>query len=316
MQQLQYDINTYLTSARMSSKIRVLVEGRDDKSHISNVVSLLCKNAKFKVDIAADIKGICSSTGKNNRAKVEKAHELSKGNKQYKKLFFLCDRESRGFVIENCVHDEISEHYVDGRLSWTIGHSIENYFLDSEIISNGLRYLTPSAFKDQAIDRFHQCFTSSIRVIATLTLAAKEFGNASFPCGVINRNCIEIDSQQNVSIIFSKIKNPAISKFETIYKEFEECINSSEIDVCTRLCRGHTAIVILKRIFAVCLFQVISDSGDDTAEYEANIFDNMNETLISNALSEAWIKNISSGYAAYPAPLIDAVSSISAQHHI
>lgn len=310
MQQLQYDINTYLTSVRMSSKIRVLVEGRDDKSHISNVVSLLCKNAKFKIDTAADIKGICRDTGKNNRAKVEKAHELSKGNQQYKKLFFLCDRESRGFVIDERVHDEIAEHYVDGQLSWTIGHSIENYFLSPEIISNGLRYLTPSAFKDQAIDRFHRCFPSSIRVIAILTLAAKEFGNASYPCGVISRNSIEIDSQLNVSINFSTIKNPAISKFENIYKSFEECINSSDIDVCTRLCRGHTAIVILKRIFAACLFHVLSDSGDDAAEYEANIFDNINETSISNALSEAWIRNISSGDAAYPAPLIDAVSSI------
>lgn len=315
MQQLQYDINTYLTSVRMSSKIRVLVEGRDDKYHISNVVSLLCKSAKFKVDIAADIKGTCRDTGKNNRAKVEKAHELSKGNQQYKKLFFLCDRESRGFLIDKRVHDEISEHYVDGQLSWTIGHSIENYFLNPEIISNGLRYLTPSAFKDQAIERLHQCFPSSIRVIAMLTLAAREFGNASYPCGVISRNSIEIDNQRNVSINFSKINNPAISNFEKIYKSFEGCINASDIEVCTRLCRGHTAIVILKRIFAACLFQVLSDSGDDAAEYEANIFDNINETSISNALSEAWIRNISTGDAAYPEPLIDAVSSISVQRH-
>jgi hypothetical protein len=315
MQQLQYDINTYLTSVRMSSKIRVLVEGRDDKSHISNVVSLLCKNAKFKVDIAADIKGICKDTGKNNRAKVEKAHQLSKGNPQYKKLFFLCDRESRGFIIDKYVHDELSEHYVDGQLSWTIGHSIENYFLNSEIISNGLRYLTPSALKDQAINLFHQCFPSSIRAIATLTLAARAFGNASYPCGVINRHNIEIDNNQNISIDFSTINNPAIPKFEALYKSFEECINSSEIDVCTRLCRGHTAIVILKRIFAACLFRTLSDSGDDAAEYEANIFENINETSISNALSEAWIRKISSGEAVYPTPLVDAVSSISAQRH-
>jgi len=38
--------------------------------------------------VAADIKGICQQTGKNNRAKIEKAHELIKDTGQSQKTTF------------------------------------------------------------------------------------------------------------------------------------------------------------------------------------------------------------------------------------
>lgn len=310
MDQLQYDINTYLTSVKMSSKIRVLVEGRDDKSHVSNVISLLCKNAKYKVDVAVDIKGICHTTSKNNRAKIEKAHEIVKGDMRYKKLFFLCDREDRGFLINDFIKDEIDGHYVDGQLSWTLGHSIENYFLSPDLLGDGLRYLTPSAHKNQAIAHFMSCFEPAMRIIAALTLAARKFGSVSYPCGVISWKNLKLDQNEGIKIEFSSIKNPQIEAFEKHFYSFETCVKSSELNVCVQLCRGHTAMVLIKRVFAACLFFVMKESGDKAAESEANIFDSLNESLLSNALAEAWIRKLSLGEAAYPLPLVEAVAAL------
>ncbi len=38
---LKYDISNYIASVKMSSKKRILVEGRNDKSHISNLLDVL-----------------------------------------------------------------------------------------------------------------------------------------------------------------------------------------------------------------------------------------------------------------------------------
>lgn len=311
MQQLQYDINTYLTSVKMSSRIRVLVEGKDDKSHVSNIVSLLCRDVKFIVDMAINIKGICAVTCKNNRAKIEKAHEIKKGNSQYDRLVFLCDREIRGYTIDSeMVKDNVDRHYVDGKLSWTMGHSIENYFLDPHLLACGLRHLTSSSCKNKAIELFTLCFSSMIKMIAKLTLAASKSGSASYPTGVIGWRNIAIDSAGNVSIDFSAIENPLIIEFERIYNGYETSIEASSLDVCIRLCRGHTAIIMIKRVFSACLFYVLDSQNDENAVNEANIFDGLSESNISNSLSEAWISRIILGNVNYPDPLVKTIELI------
>jgi hypothetical protein len=121
----------------MSSKIRVLVEGKDDRGHILNLLNLLAPKVRLKVDIAVDILGDCKLTASNNRAKIEKIHGQCKGNESYRRLFFLCDREFRNFVIGGLVEDKSVDHEVDGNMSWTLGHSIENYFLSPHMLSEG-----------------------------------------------------------------------------------------------------------------------------------------------------------------------------------
>lgn len=311
MEKLQYDIATYLTSVKMSSKIRVLVEGVDDRSHVSNIISSFFKSAKYKIDLASEIKGSCSVTMKNNRAKIEKIHNSTKGNNEYTRLVFLCDREVRGFSFDPVILDNVPGHFIDGNLSWTKGHSIENYFLDLRLVTTGLRFLTSSAHKDSAIQLFESHFESSIRLIAKLTLASREFGSSAFPCGAIKWENITVTPQGGVSIDSSSIKNPRWPEFKKILNGFNTCVDNSDVEICALLCRGHTAIVMLKRIFAACLFSTISSTGDKAAaEYDANALENISERIVSNALSEAWIGSVRSGNADYPAPLIEAIEAL------
>lgn len=310
MSKLQYDICTYLTSTKMSSKVRILVEGKDDRAHISNLINTLCTDIKFKVDVAAELKGICQETSKNNRAKIEKAHEITKLDPQYSKIIFLCDRETRGFSTTHKLQDQIGGHYVDGRLSWTLGHSIENYFIDSTLLNEGLRFLTSSQYKIQASALFSKCLHNSIRTIAKLTLAAHEFGNVSYPCGVIGWKNIKVDPSGSVEIDFSEIENPIIDKFEALFERYKNSIAASDYDTCVLLCRGHTALIFIKRIYAACLYEEAKISDDSLAELTASTFENISESQISAALSEAWIRSLDTGKALYPRPLIETIQAI------
>ncbi|MEJ3670062.1 hypothetical protein [Stutzerimonas stutzeri] len=310
MAELQYDICSYLASVRMSSKIRVLVEGKDDRPHVTNVINYFCNRVKFKVDVASDIKGDCKVTSKNNRAKIEKIHSITKDKAGFSSLVFLCDRETRGFSISAHVRDDIGGHYVDGSLSWTMGHSLENYFINSVVFSDGLRYLTASAFKDDATAMFIKRFESAVKLVARLTLAAEEFGNASYPCGIISWRNLRVGIEENVAVDFSGISNPAVSKFQSIFDSYGDCVEASSYEVCLNLCRGHTALVVLKRIYARCLYEAARSFEEKVAEYEANLFDNISESLIANALSEAWIKRLGGGEVFYPAPLVDTVHAV------
>lgn len=307
--ELKYDIATYLTSIKMSAKIRVLVEGRDDQAHLLNILPLLCKGKRIKIDIAADIKGECQSTAKNNRAKIERIHELSRNNQNYNNIFFLCDRETRGFTIDNKLSSSISGHHVDGALSWTLGHSIENYFISSDLLIEGLRYLTSSAHKGPATELFRTSFESSIRLVACLTLAAQSIGIASLPCGIVHWENIRITNINSIAVDYSTINNHLSKKLQYEHDKFNDIVAASDIEECSLICRGHTAVVIFQRIFSACLFATATAAGSEHPEQDANIFNSLNERNVSAALSESWIKRIESGNAAYPTPLIEAILS-------
>ena len=131
---LKYNIPKYIASVKMSSKKRILVEGRDDRAHIKNLLNVTLKDHKVRVDTAENIEGDCAKTAKNNRAKIEKVHGITKQSTKLNNLHFLCDREFFKFEVTSQINDLMTEHEVDGNLYWTIVHSLENYFIMEEIV--------------------------------------------------------------------------------------------------------------------------------------------------------------------------------------
>lgn len=68
--EVKYDISQYITNVKMSSKKRVLVEGRDDKSHITNLLNITVSKHKIKIDTAENIRGDCQVTKKTTELKL------------------------------------------------------------------------------------------------------------------------------------------------------------------------------------------------------------------------------------------------------
>lgn len=206
----------------------------------------------------------------------------------------------------------MQEHKADGNLSWTIGHSFENYFIESAIIVDAYRYLTESEFKMAAASLFKKTMPSALKIIATISLAAKDISNYSYPLGVISWEHFSINNEE---VIFDIDKwrdseqNDILTRFKTAYKKYQPIIDASNSVIYARICRGHTAMQLLQRVFAQCLFHVGQQTDTKLASKSAEDFSKIKERLISGALGEAWLKTIQAGSLNYPTNLVESISA-------
>lgn len=292
----------------MSKKTRILVEGKDDRAIMRNLLSIFGKSNEIGIDVAADLKGTCKITALNNRAKVEKIHTACRDSIHHRQLYFFCDREFRKFRIENAIFDEASEHNNEGNLFWTLGHSIENYFLSEDILIEAYRFLCLSGHKNDASLIFQSILNQSIRLIAQITFAAKEINKSGYPLSIISWTNISIDAEEKtIKIIRDTEKKDRIH--QEFWREFDKCsktIDESDYFACVQFCRGHTAMLIMRNIFAACIYKAASSSDIDIADREANLFFNLSENVLASALSEAWLKRVKNGVP-YPKNLINII---------
>lgn len=308
---VKYDISKYITSVKMSAKKRVLVEGCDDRAHITNLLNVILGKHKIKIDTAENIKGDCPVTAKNNKAKIDKIHNACKESAQHKNLFFLSDREYYKFDVNSEITDLMTKHENQGNLNWTIGHSLENYFIESGIICDAYSYLSGSEFKSEAIELFKSILPSAVKIIATITLAAKDIGKSSYPLGTIKWDDFKIvDGFLKFDVNKWKEGDLAIivSEFREGYNAYWPVVEASESLACSRICRGHTAMQMLQRVFSACLYAVGLELDKASAVKTANNFNKIKEFTISGALSEAWVRTIRDGSDNYPTNLVSSVA--------
>lgn len=308
---LNYDISKYITSVRMSAKKRVLVEGRDDKSRIKKLLDITLGKNEIKIDIADNIKADCKTTAKNNRAKIEKVHKSCKSSPEHSNLYFLCDREFSEFEISTQIVDLMQEHKVDGNLSWTLGHSLENYFIEADLISDAYPYLTDSEYSGDATQLFKDLLPMALKIIAIISLAAKDIDKCSYPLGTIGWNDFTIRDGILRFDIDSWRKGEAqeiLVNFRKAYQKYQPIVEASDRMIYARICRGHTAVQLLQRVFSSCLFEVGFQQDEGLANQCASNFSQLNKNAISNALCQAWLKSIEKGSKNYPINLVSSVS--------
>ncbi|MDE1479395.1 hypothetical protein KKJ01_14430 [Xenorhabdus bovienii] len=310
---LTYDITQYITSVKMSEKKRILVEGRDDRAHIKNLIFAKLGDTKIEVDTAENIRGKCEVTAKNNRAKINQIHDICKLSKKHKNLYFFCDREYLKFSIGNKIEDLMNDHENDGNLNWTIGHSLENYFIESDLIIDAFSYLSGSEFKASALKLFKKVLPSAIKITTVIALSAKDIEHSSYPLGTIKWNDFYIcEKNLNLGLDIENWKlkntNKLAENFIHCFSKYIPIIEHTDQLICSRICRGHTAILILQRIFSACLYFIGKDTDEPLSKKDAEKFAKIKESFISNALCESWIRMVKSECAIYPSNLINSVA--------
>ncbi|MCF2910792.1 hypothetical protein L1285_21010 [Pseudoalteromonas sp. DL2-H2.2] len=301
------DVGTYITKVKMSRKVRILVEGPHDKVYLSNLLDTLKVNARIKVETATNLIGDCPVTRKNNKAKIMKIHEKCKNQSAYSNLYYLCDREFYKFEIGDKIEDLMDEHESDYNLNWTIGHSLENYFLNPEIINVGFSFLAHTQHKKEALTKLSVVLSQALNIVAAITLAAKDAGiKFTYPCSIIKWQNFKFQGDTLQLCVTNT--EPLAAKLFSKYDQIKPAVDASDKKAIARICRGHTAIVLLQRVFSACIYNVGQDNDKDTAKSDADNFSSLNEKHISTALSQAWISNISNETNNYPKPLIDSVA--------
>jgi len=172
-------------------------------------------------------------------------------------------------------------------------------------------FLSGSGSKRQAVELFCSVFEDSLRKIAAVTLAAKVLGCANYPASLVKWNNISIEGETvGFGLGREQPENPFMKSFILKYEELLSITELTDTATCERFCRGHTAVVMLQRLYAACLYLVAKNNDEEMARYDANIFNNVPESSISSALSEAWIRRIQEGLAYYPRPLVDLVVAV------
>jgi hypothetical protein len=295
----------------MSAKKRILVEGKDDKSHINNLLNVTSKGHNVRIDTAENLKGDCATTAKNNRAKIEKVHSITKQSLNHENLYFLCDREFFKFEITDQVNDVMLEHEVDGNLNWTIGHSLENYFIKEEIVCRAYRFLCGSEYKNDAEDLYKKVFSSALKLIATVTLAAKAIDKCSFPAGTIGWQDFSMNGEVltfDIEQWKSTNSNPIAERFYNEYKRNLPIVEKSNVLILSRICRGHTAMLLLQRTFSACLNEIAKIHDGSLSTKLANDFSRIKESTLASALCESWLQSVNDGDAIYPEQLINSVA--------
>ncbi len=207
----------------------------------------------------------------------------------------------------------MTEHEIDGNLSWTIGHSLENYFITNDLVCRAYRYLCSSEYKTITGDLYKIIFPSALRVIAAITLAAKKIEKCSYPLGTIGWQDFVVDKNaETVYIDIDKWKsensNVVANDFYQEFIAYMPIVNGSDSIICSRICRGHTAMLMLQRVFSACLFFIIKLENELLAEKIAGDFSRIKEEALASALSEAWIQSVSTGTAVYPENLVESVA--------
>ncbi len=291
MSSCAYTIDSYITSLTMSSKKRLLVEGRHDRSHLYQLIYKVNPASKVKIDTAQDIKASDKAMSKNNRLKIETIHSRVKRKDN---ISFLCDREFREFTFNDQIEDLLNSHYCDDSLYWTLGHSLENYFFNASIISDAFQFLSPSEYKYKAIKLFSELVSSSFAVLAAISLAAKNIDKAGLPAALIDWKDIVINDG-TISLARRDtydIDPVCVNDFFTAFDAVLPSVTSSDIRVCSRVVRGHTGILLLQKLFAACLFYVGREDAPLLADASANYFCNISELSLTTALAESWVRKI------------------------
>lgn len=312
---LEYNLSHYVTSVKMSKNCRILVEGKDDKAHFANLLHIKIDDKsrkKIKIDTAEQLKGECRKTAKCNKAKIEDIYIRTKDDKQYENLFLLCDREFENFEIDSSISENPDFSTVKGNFYLTEGHSFENYFLFEDVLVNAFRYLTSYEFKNKALDIFKNNFDEVFNIVANICLTARAMEMASYPNGniqwedfKISNNCISLPIDD---WSLSK-KDVHCERFKNIYSDNREIVYKTDQSVCIKISRGHTAIILLQRIFAFCLYVAGKVEDKDEALREANRFKKLSETQVSASLSQSWLDSLNKGSLNYPVDLVLKIST-------
>jgi len=311
---LEYSLSHYVTSVKMSKNCRILVEGKDDKAHFANLLHIKIDEKlrkKVKIDTAEQLKGECRKTAKCNKAKIEDIYSRTKVDKQYGNLFLLCDREFENFEIDSSISEKTIASTVDSNFYLTDGHSFENYFLFEDVLVNAFGYLTSYEFKNEAIEIFKNNFNEIFNIVANICLTARAMEMASYPNGNMqwedfksSNNCISFPIED-----WSLNKNDVhCERFKSIYSNNREIVYKTDQSVCIKISRGHTAIILLQRIFAFCLYIAGKVEDKDAALREANRFKKLSETQVSASLSQSWLDSLNKGSLNYPVDLVLKIS--------
>ena len=287
----QFSVDEYVTKVKMSNQPTLLVEGptdeqfflllRDSMRQAGNI-----QDKEVFIDTAAIIG---SSEVLGNRAKVEKVTGMITSREFSARFVGFVDREFREFNIEDVLSDNLQQHNQIGRLVWSLGHSIENYFFEYSLMREPLRRFSTSSHFSVALDQMEERFQDVMNIACALSLAVKDVGLLGRWSSIVDWTCfkltdsiLELDSKLWVEYLESKIKLDG-GRTNRLLERFEHWLNvsiNSGPTTVRQLCHGHIGLSVIWKAYARFIHDASSSGGEESPQ-----------THVSNVLGSEQVRS-------------------------
>jgi len=306
-----YNPATYRNMVKMSKHKYILVEGKDDKITFRYLIQelFLGKRLEIKVHGAHQIR-FGSNIG--NRERVETISESVKEKKYAKRFVGFVDREFRGFRLDHEINDSIEKHNVLGRLVWSRGHSLENYYFDFSTLRRPLRDFSTTPYFEDAMDLFEQKIEQTIKIACAVGLAGNECGilepvKTSIDWKVLEFNESEfaINTVNWLRVLISKKKIRSEDAYLLVeaFQSWFPKVSATDLNTVRWLCHGHIGITVIWAAYARCVFEVCARLGCEDPHGEVKNVLGANEAVRCNRCASEWAQQILNKSCEYPAEI-------------
>lgn len=263
----------YKLQLEFSHKVHLLVEGKTEKILFQRLLEEIFDKTNQKlsrddifIDSAELLTGFTDfKTKLGNREKIELVYQKLEDESCASKLVGFVDREFRDFDISEIIQDKLSEHKVQGRLVWSRGHSVENYFFDFSILRYTLRILSITEWLNDALEIFENLVFSTIRLACATSLAAKDSKYINAVQNSVNWQIVEI-KDLNVSLQIDdwkksllksqKLDYERVEKIVERYTYWRSIIETTDFNVVRWTCHGHIGMNTIWAVYIRCVYEV------------------------------------------------------------
>jgi len=214
---MKHRVEDYITKLLMQTRISVLVEGKSDRSSLSQIIrtqSVGIVGREIIIDTVDQIDGFPQDVLGNWERVEHVAEQVVKYTDLASKDCFraLVDRDFRWFELSSLITDCLSRHLSKPPLHWTRGHSLENYFIKFEYCKLYLIDFFGEYISDSAIERLRSVFASIVNESVFLSIALHEAPRGGRLCGSIGIDLWQGNDIECMSVSWEKLELIAIAR--------------------------------------------------------------------------------------------------------
>ncbi len=315
----RYSIEGYRIKVRQSRTRVLLVEGTSDK----RIFQRLFHEAEARGDASVPQDGILIDTAQclispdtgvmNDRQKVEAVCGGISSLEEFDHFAAFVDREFREFDLSG-FHDLVGGHHVSGRLVWSRGHSIENYFFDPEMFTVAIRSAAFSESFPDACDLYVRHFVSLLRVCCAASLAGLEHDAQGLVAGSLGCDAISVRNDA-VSIEIENWKKNLQARSDgdahlvlqiiSSFSRWEQKLSVAGPEFLRWVCHGHLGFETLWKAYACCLSDVSTNPTEASGPLQ------ISETTRQNLLADVWSKRAFEGLVDFPRVVLEHLGLVS-----
>ena len=306
----RYSLNGYQLLLRQRQWAVLLVEGDTDRRALISLISR-CLGYAIRSEYIIDTADLLASPDENtmgNREKVEYYCAALQSTPVGQKLVGFVDREFREFLVDGGVEDNLAQHMVQGRVVWSRGHSLENYFLEPKLLAESFRQLITHPDVGRMDALFVESFHALVRAATLLSLVGLRLGRFEDLKKTIHwRHFRQTDSgvEWNPDAWHRDLCGrpscpPDLAQqFWTGYLEVAQRIQDVPFEVARWFVHGHIALAIMTQGYARCVYEV---SGEERA---VQSFLRLRDNDFHAHHSEVWAREVDAGRAMGPGPMLE-----------